>query len=187
MSRKKKQRNNHEEYWKERGFDSDKEFLIYQYLCGRLKRQSKINKIDKFKRFCTHKSWKEHIEGIVNSYEEAELSEFYHFIKLRERECDIDISASTSLLLPIVVAIIAGMLTQYVISMSSSFTKYQINSWIGFIGFIIALILVIIFNGIVIIGGLTYIFYNTLGPYIRSKNKASFWADCLEIIEEKYK
>lgn len=183
MSRKRKQRNRLEEYWKERGFDGDKEFLIYQYLCGSLRGKAKINKIDKSKQFTKYESWKEHIEGIIMAYKGDELSEFYHFIRLRERECDIDINISTSLMWPIVAAIVSGIIAQNAIEMLMSFAKYKITNWIEFMAFSI----VLIFSVIMVFFCITVLFYNTLGSYIKPKNKASFWSDCLEIIEEQYK
>ena len=174
MSRKNKQINNREEYWRKKGFDSNREFLIYQYLCGRLRRQSKINKIDKSKQFRTYKSWKEHIEGIVNAYKEDELSEFYHFIILRERACDIDISVSTSLLLPIVVALIGGIVAQNVIYMLISVMEFKANNLLEFIAAIIVLFFVVM----VVFFIMVIIFREVLLPYIKSKNETSFWSDC---------
>lgn len=183
MNRKKKQRNNYEEYWKKRGFDSNKEFLIYQYLCGKSRRWPKINKIDKSELFHTYESWKKHIEGIINTYEEDKLSEFYHFVKLRERACDIDISVSASFLLPFIVALITGITAPDLMKGLMSFAEYKINNWIEFIAVMIGLsiFIMIIFVGMVII------LNKVLLPYITSKKETSFWKDCLEIVEEKLK
>ncbi len=183
MNIKKKQRNNYEEYWKKRGFDSNKEFLIYRYLCGKSRRWPKINKIGKSELFRTYESWKEHIEGIINNYEEDKLSEFYHFVKLKERACDIDISVSASFLLPFIVALIAGMTAPELMKGLMSYAEYKINNWIEFIAVMIGFIISIM----IIFAGTVIILREVLLPYITSKKETSFWKDCLEIVEEKLK
>lgn len=160
MNRKKKQRKYLEEYWKKKGFDSEKELLIYQYLCNELG-DWKAKKIEKEYQFREYKLWREHIECIVQNYKEDELIEFYHFIRLKERQCDTNVGIHTLLQIPFVVALVAGV---FMSNLDKVFQLILIGFPVWFM-----------------------IFNNVLAPYIYFKHKASFWSDCLEIIEEQYK
>ena len=156
MSRKK---NRLEEYWKKKGFDSGKELLIYQYLCNNLS-SSRTRKIDEEHRFYEYRFWREHIESIVQNYKEDELTEFYHFIRLKERKCGTGISIITLFLMPYVIICISEI---------SKLISDNISLFIPLIFFVV------------------FIVFFTLIPYIDDKNQVNFWSDCLEIIEEQYK
>lgn len=154
-----KKKNRLEEYWKKKGFDSGKELLIYQYLCNNLSSR-RTRKIDEEHRFCEYRLWREHIESIVQSYKEDELTEFYHFIRLKERKCGIGISIIISFLMPFVIAYITVAIGE----ISNNISSFTLEVFC-----------------------VLFIIFYTLIPYIHDKNQVNFWSDCLEIIEEKYK
>ena len=180
MSWKKKPKNDLREYWKNEKFDCDKEFLIYQYLCRNIRCKAKINKIEENNRFKDYKSWRQHILEILNGYSEDTIAEFYHFIKLRERLCDIDMGMHISTCVPLIVAFVGGILAQGVLEMVKSFSQNNVSNVI-----VLAIYsIVIVIFGVVLTFTLTFILYVIVSPYVKSKNEASFWADCLEVVEE---
>lgn len=176
MSRESKLR----KYWREQGFNSSDEFLAYQYLCGNIRSKKKINKMAQNKRFENYESWREHIEEILGQYDRDRRTEFYHFAKLSKRQCDISMGMHTSAFAPFMVALIAGILTQGIVEIVKYYSKNKILSEIEFIVNYIGLILL----GALLFFILIIVFYILVIPYIESKNEVSFWADCLEIVEE---
>lgn len=183
---KKKQENNPRRYWKEKGFDSDEEYKIYQFVCGRLSLRGK-RKINKEKQFYGYKSWQMHIEEIIECFEGELLSEFYRYIMLNRRQCDIDIDMHTSIYIPLIVAMTSGGLVQCVIGIATNSnvtasTLHGSGSSV-LMGLLCAIILFIF---MVLLGvGLCIIFYSLIDPYIKSKNETCFWEDCLEIVNNK--
>lgn len=186
MWKGKKQEKNPNEYWKGKGFDSNEEFLIYQYLCGNLRKK---NKISEEKRFNKYKSWCEHVEEIIENYDKETLSEFFHFVELRRRQCDIDIGMHTSIFIPLVVAVIAsgfvGSILE-VIKNPSTTTNVSESYNSDFLVIILSIIIFLILM-IILVFGLVFILYNIIDPYIKSKNETSFWEDCLVIVRNKMK
>lgn len=186
MWKGKKRENDPNEYWKEMGFDSNEEFLVYQYLCGKLRNK---NKIREEKRFYKYKSWREHVEEIIENYDKETLSEFLHFVELRRRQCDIDIGTHTSILIPLVVAIMASALVEGTLEIikNPSTTTNVSESYNPDFLVIILCIFVLLILMIIAALGLAFILYNVIDSYIRSKNETSFWEDCLIIVKNKMK
>lgn len=183
MCRKKKQVNALKEYWEKEKFDSNTEFLYYQCLCGNIKGKTKINKIDEHNRFRDYKSWRQHIEEILKGYDEDKISEFYHFIKLRERQCDIYMGMNLSMFAPFMVALVAGILVQFEMEMVQSFSQNSFSNVIGIIVYSIMFIL----GAIILVFVLCFALYAVVNPYVKSKNEVNFWTDCLEVVEEYIK
>lgn len=181
------------EWWKnEVGFDIDKEFLIYQYLCGKLSKR-KIKKIDKEERFCRYKSWQEYVEGNLEKYDSEMLNEFYHFLKLNEIECDVDGGMNILFIIPLVVALVSGGLVQSIFLLSTeksisidfgSIYEIMLNSFWGtifaLIGITVAFVCIILLF-VVFMAMLMSPFLTVIRPYINSKYKVAFWKDYLEI------
>lgn len=180
---RRKQKNIQKKYWSGKGFDSNKEFLIYQLLCENLRSRTKIRKIDKTLLFYMHKPWREHIESILNNYDNNDMEEFYHFVRLQKRKHDINFGMQTSMMIPLIVALVAGILAPSTLNFIT-FTANNISIFyelaIFFIILIIMMMLILVFMFVVI-------FNDALSPYIDYKNKIYFWTDCMEIIEDKLK
>lgn len=184
MWRRKKQENIPKEYWKKKGFDSDKEFVIYQNLCGNLKAKKKI---EKEKQFYKYMSWREYVEEKIEKYDEETLTEFYHFIKLKRRQCDIDTGMHISIFIPLVVAVISNGIVQCVIetminlySPENASGNYDLNV-LGLILGIAAMSVLMFILGL----SMYFLLRDVMDPYVKSKNETSFWEDCLEIVKNK--
>ena len=186
MWKGKKARKTPNEYWKGKGFDSNEEFLIYRYLCGDLRNK---NKVKEEKRFYKYKSWREHVEEIIENYDKETLSEFLHFVELRRRQCDIDIGMHTSIIIPLVVAIISSGLVGSIFEVikNPSTTTNVSESYNSDFLVIIFCIFILLVLMIIFVFGLVFILYNIIDPYIKSKNETSFWEDCLIIVRNKMK
>ena len=183
------------EYWKNAiGFDIKKEFQIYQYLCGKLRWAREVKKIDEEKRFTEYKSWRKYVEGNLTKCDADRLMEFYHFLKLREMECNIDIGMDTSLWLPVMVALCAGIIVQCVFMMSEAdisidfgfiqelMQKGLLGIFGACIGIIVILLFCVIIVAFVILMPLVSL-YTVVKPHIISKYMIAFWRDYLEITE----
>lgn len=169
-------------YWKDtKGFDSNEEFQIYQYLCGNLKEKA-AKKIDEKKKFKKYKTWREHVEELLKDWDNDTLSEFYHFIKLERRYCDIDMGMHTSFAMPFVITITAGALIPWLLN--SDFLEgieiQQMGIIEQFFMFILFLVIIYIFAIV-----LAFTIVSILSPYVKSKNEMVFWEDYLEIVESK--
>ncbi len=186
MWKEKKQEKSPNEYWKGKGFDSNEEFLIYRYLCGNLRNK---NKVKDEKRFYKYKSWREHVESIIEDYDEETISEFLHFVELKRRQCDINIGMHTSIFIPLIVAITSsGLVGSALEAIKNQGTTTSVSESYNFDLLVIilcALILLIII--IIFTFSLVFILYNAIDPYIKSKNETSFWEDCLIIVKNKMK
>lgn len=167
---------NPKQYWKNKiGFNSNEELLIYQYLCGTIKRKN-LRQLDTTKKFHEYKAWRNHVEKTFINCENDNLLEFYHFIKLNSRSCNSIKEIYTHFAMPLIVSIVAG---GFINSILSSSTLVQQSSFLGqFILFIISCFLIIMFFIII-----TYIFMHFFKDYINSKNEIFFWKDYLEIVE----
>ncbi len=183
------------EYWKNAiGFDIKKEFLIYQFLCGKLRWAREVKKIDEEKRFTEYKSWRKYVEGNLTECDTDRLMEFYHFLKLREIECNIDIGMDTSLWLPVMVTLFAGIMVQCILMMSEAGTSIDFGFiqelmqkglsgilW-ACIGLIVILFFIVIILAFVTLMPLVLL-YTVVKPHIKSKYMIAFWRDYLEITE----
>lgn len=202
MKHKKYLAYNPKEYWKkEIGFDVDKEFVIYQYLCGNLKAARKIKRIEEDKRFREYKSWRKHAEEIIRKCDAETLREFFHFLKLQDMECNIDVGMHTSMITPFFVALLGGELIQVVIQLGSAISDQmdftpvlQVMSKGGIesaLALIAAAILFCFFIGFtaILVTAVIFPFGFVWKRYIRSKYLTAFWRDYLDItkavIEEK--
>lgn len=179
---RRKQKNIQKKYWSGKGFDSNKEFLIYQLLCENLRSRTKIRKIDKTLLFYMHKPWREHIESILNNYDINDMEEFYHFVRLQKRKHDINFGIQTSMMIPLIVALVAGILAPSTLN----FITYMSNNMSSIYRLTIFFIILIITIFILTLT-LVFIFNVALSPYINYKNKIYFWTDCMEIVEDKLK
>ena len=129
------------------------------------------------------------MEGTIENYDKETLSEFLHFVELRRRQCDIDVGMHTSILIPLVVAIMASTLAGgilEVIKNPSTTTNVSESYNLNFL-VIILYVFALLMLMIIITLGLVFILYNVIDPYIRSKNETSFWEDCLIIVKDKMK
>ena len=157
------------EYWKNAiGFDIKKEFLIYQFLCGKLRWARQVKKIDEEKRFTEYKSWRKYVEGNLTECDADRLMEFYHFLKLREIECNINMGTDTSLWIPVMVALFSGIIVQCVFMMSEAgisidfgFIQELMQKGLsGILGACIGIIVILVFI-VIIFGSVTLML---LGP-----------------------
>lgn len=176
---RRKQKKIQENYWSKKGFDSSKEFFIYQFLCEHLKSRTKIRKIDNALLFYRHKPWREHIESILNNYDSNDLEEFYHFVRLQRRKWDTDLGMQTSMFVPLTVAITAAILTECI----TTLLRINVSNVFEIILLIIAIIVIDIITTIAMV----FIFNIVLNPFIKSKNQIHFWTDCMEIVEDQLK
>lgn len=171
-------------YWKETvGFDIEKEFEIYKYLCGTLRSKRKINRIDEQKRFRKYKLWNKYVEETLQKCDVEQLGEFYHFLKLNEMECEMDGGMNTSLLVPLIVALISGVLVQSVFSTEevASLRSGELNDILGVyvVGSVILYIL-----GTLLAGAMLMVsFWVVMKPFIKNKYRMAFWRDYIEIVE----
>lgn len=187
-------------HWKETmGFDIEKEFEIYQYLCGTLKSKRKINKIDEQKQFRKYKLWKNYVEETLQKCNGDQLEEFYHFLKLNEMECEMDGGMNTSFLLPFSIAFVSGGLAQYIYTICDESGSWLDMSYIhqlmsiGLFGIIFAVlgIIVVLFFIVFVILLFAllpmFLFLYISKQYARNKYMAYFWRDYIEIVEAAIK
>ncbi|MCM1427713.1 MAG: hypothetical protein NC118_14020 [Eubacterium sp.] len=184
MKNKKKNRYNPRGYWKEHHkFDSNEEFLIYQYLCGNIKKKEE-KKLSKEKKFQKYKAWRQHVEKFVSQFnnDNDTLLEFYHFIKLEARHCNNEMGLNTHFAMPFVVAVVSGGIIPWLLNSGFSQKEQVIQGTVleQVLMYIILLICIYI-----IAGSIALFLIHFLLEYINSKNEAAFWGDYLEIIEEK--
>ena len=185
-------------FWKMKiGFDVNEEVRIYRYLCGSLRSKREIEAIDVEKRFKTYKLWREYVVAQLQECDDETLYEFYHFLRLKETQCDIGMGVFTSFFGPIFVSIITGLLVQMLISFTTKeyFSSVTIESLfslqtvgeriVAIFGIIIALVIVFILGGLIAMAVFFAIVKTFLDPYIETKYEVTFWRDYLEIVEEE--
>ena len=175
-------------YWKETvGFDIEKEFEIYKYLCGTLRSKRKINRIDEQKRFRKYNLWKKYVEETLQKCDVEQLEEFYHFLKLNKMECEMDGGMNTSLLVPLIVALISGVLVQSVFSIEKvtilipSEFNYSLGVYV--VGSVILYILGTLLAGAMLMGA----FWAAMKPFIKNKYRMAFWRDYIGIVKAAIK
>lgn len=175
-----KRKNTVSQYWKNIiGFDSNEELLIYQYLCGTIKRR-KIRKLDETKRFREYKVWRHHVENFLTDCDNDKLIEFYHYIRFNTRLCNDFMDMYTHFAMPFIVSISAGVF------LNSALSKNTFNQRFPFLEQILIIIIYCIITFFFFIM-ITYFFIHFFKDYIISNNETAFWKDCLEIIETEIK
>lgn len=174
-----KEKYNPKQYWKGKiGFDSNKEMLIYQYLCGNIKK-SKLKQLDDTKKFREYKQWKEYVEKILLNCNDNDLLEFYRFIKQQARLCNNILGMHTNFALPLVVSIIAcWFIPKLLDTVAYSNMQMQQSSFLENIILFAICSLAIIISFLIV----ACFFIYFLGDYINSKRESVFWEDYLEII-----
>lgn len=175
-----KHKYNPKQYWKNKiGFDCNKELLIYQYLCGTIKRR-KVKQLDEAEKFQEYKTWKNHVKKSFTSCDNDNLLEFYHFIKSNARSCNNILETYTHFALPLIIAVIASwFITKLLDSAILNDSQMQSSSFLEqFIVFAINSVLIILSFLII-----AFLFIYFMKDYFNSKNEAVFWKDYLEIIE----
>lgn len=175
-----KEKYNPKQYWKEKlEFDSDKEILIYQYVCGNIKR-NKLKHLDQTKRYREYRAWKEHVEAIIQSCDNDNLLEFYHFIKFKARICNNIIGIHTYFAIPFSISIIAGWFIPKLLDLNP-LNDIQMQQF-TFVERII-LLSVYCFTFFVFLMIIAFSFIHFIKEYINAKNEIGFWEDYLEIID----
>lgn len=175
-----KHKYNPKQYWKDKiGFDCNKELLIYQYLCGTIKKR-KIKQLDDTKRFQEYKTWKSHVENSFPNLDNDNLVEFYHFIKSNARSYDNILDIYTHWALPFIIAVFATWFIPKLLD-SAIHNDVQAQSF----SFLEQIIFLVIYSVVIIICFLliAYPFIYIMRDYTNSKNVCAFWEDYLEIIE----
>lgn len=181
MKNNKKNKYNPRQYWKKKiGFDSKEELLIYQYLCGNIRKKD-AKRLDESKKFQEYKTWRQHVEEILKKCDTDELEEFFRFAKSNARVCDNDMGMHVYLALPLAVSMTGAImlrLFELILSVNT-----QIHQYTGLkAAALFILLLMMSFASILIMARLLLFFWR---KYINSRSEKGFWADYLEIIEAK--
>lgn len=182
MKNNKKNKYNPRQYWKKKiGFDSKEELLIYQYLCGNIRKKD-AKRLDESKKFQEYKTWRQHVEEILKKCDTNELEEFFRFAKSNARVCDNDMGIYVYLGWPLAASLIGGAFIPRLldIALSEDVKIQQFTGWESVVLLVIYFFAICIFFSAIFC--LLIVF---LKGYINAKNNTSFWEDCLEIIEAK--
>lgn len=182
MKKEKQNKYNPRQYWKDKiGFDSKEELLIYQYLCGNIRKKD-AKRLDESKKFQEYKTWRQHVEEILNECDIDELEEFFHFVKSNSRICDNDMGMHVYLALPLSSSIVGGAFMPRLLDLAWD-KNIQLQQYT--FGESVALFAISVLAICIIFLAILWFLMFFLKGYINSKNEIVFWEDYLEIVEDK--
>lgn len=188
-------------YWEERiGYNFKKEFDIYKYLCGNMKRKSQLRKIDDEMRFETYSAWERYVKSRFVGQNPDRLMEFSKFLNMhRRKEKTVD-AISLNFFLPFYIAIMAGIFVPDIMKMDwAVLGKFAIEivnifmlaqRWVEkvFVILVMVVLVLLIMVFMIIIG------FMIIGPLIpmfkdifRSGLVFGFYDDYIKIVESTIK
>lgn len=190
-------RKRYREYWKKRlNYDYEKEYNIYKYLCGGMRRKWQEKRIPKERRFEAYSTWKEYV---ISRYETSELDKLKEFHKYLNSCSRIEKSVKgiiNAFLLPLCVAFITTILTNSgwtkIFSaiqeiMSNIIEEYGENPEIIILSIVVETILIVLLVVVVallIFVPSRFIMKDILKTAISEGEIEAFYEDYIEIIDE---
>lgn len=176
------------------GFNENKEFKIYQYLCRNLKGKKEKNNIEDNKKFKTYQEWRNYVDDFLEKLDIDALIEFSHFLRHRKREDEIDDKIMRLFLMPLFVAIFASGSVSIIsnkINLNMDPLSLRIPQEINFIMYLlfiaIEILVLVVIGGFIFISvaAITWLIYEALiKQMVESYFKSYFWTDYLEIVED---
>ena len=108
-------------YW-DKHFDFKEEFMIYQYLCGNLKKKRTRKKVKE--KFIYYKDWKHYVKEKYKEMDEQLLQEFLRYLNTKKRWEASETERISIIWIPFLIVVITRTLEEYL-----KIIKEPLNYW----------------------------------------------------------
>lgn len=185
FQQKRKEKISYKSYWESMlGYNYDKEFAIYNFLCDKKTKSKTMKRIPANKRFDTYFAWENHVESLYSNAPLGELREFYKYLNNKSRTNDNHSNLNINILLPIMITIISVVITPLLFEITNNYYKLN-NSGVSN-AFVKDVLLVTISLAMFsfVIGSILWLVNFASEAFLNTKQEEFYYKDYMKIINQ---
>ena len=173
--RKKKVNVGYRTYWERMlGYNYNREFTIYNFLCGQEIKGKELKKIPADKKFRTYSAWEDYVKSLYQNGPLSELGEFIKYLNFRKRMDSVSNMLTHNLLIPLMIMLLSVWVVPVLYNIPQSCPKID--------NFGISLLILLLQFGLVI-GSIVLIMIMVSKAVLNSKQVGVFYEDYMKIID----